>query len=49
MIALVMARKLISAAGPSMFLADSTPRLGGAVESWRPAAVAELAAQWAVV
>ncbi|MGD6765953.1 HIT domain-containing protein [Streptomyces sp. BH097] len=32
--------------GPKVFLAGPTPRAGGDVESWRPAAVAELAAQW---
>ena len=42
---LVMAREPIPG-GASVFLAGPTPRLGGAVESWRPAAAAELARQW---
>ena len=42
----VMAREPLPSAGPSVFLAGPTPRLGGPVESWRPAAVAELTAQW---
>ncbi|WP_410614239.1 nucleoside 2-deoxyribosyltransferase domain-containing protein [Amycolatopsis sp. lyj-109] len=42
---LVMAREPIPEAGPSVFLAGPTPRLGDAVPSWRPAAVRELAAQ----
>ncbi|MGP9023203.1 HIT domain-containing protein (plasmid) [Streptomyces sp. BR1] len=32
--------------GPKVFLAGPTPRAGGDVESWRPAAITELAAQW---
>ncbi|MCI2421551.1 nucleoside 2-deoxyribosyltransferase domain-containing protein [Saccharopolyspora sp. K220] len=42
---LVMARESIPADGSSVFLAGPTPR-SGAVESWRPAAIRELAAQW---
>lgn len=42
---LVMAREPIPTAGPSVFLAGPTPRLG-TVPSWRPAAVTVLAAQW---
>ncbi|MFD9593113.1 nucleoside 2-deoxyribosyltransferase domain-containing protein [Kitasatospora sp. NPDC059973] len=46
-IQLVMAREpLATTGGPSVFLAGPTPRLGGPVESWRPAAIDELAAQW---
>lgn len=45
-VTLVMAREPIPAAGPLVFLAGPTPRLGGGVPSWRPAAVQELAAQW---
>ncbi|WP_443055834.1 nucleoside 2-deoxyribosyltransferase domain-containing protein [Streptomyces sp. NBC_00690] len=41
-----MAREPLPAHGPSVFLAGPTPRLGGPVESWRPAATTELAAQW---
>ncbi|MFJ5122941.1 nucleoside 2-deoxyribosyltransferase domain-containing protein [Kitasatospora sp. NPDC088548] len=44
---LVMAREPLPTHGPSVFLAGPTPRLGGPVDSWRPAAVAELGAQWA--
>ncbi|MGA4980021.1 nucleoside 2-deoxyribosyltransferase domain-containing protein [Streptomyces cinereoruber] len=44
-ITLVWAREPIPA-GPSVFLAGPTPRLGGDVESWRPAAVEALAEQW---
>lgn len=43
---IVWAREPIPAPGPSVFLAGPTPRLGNDVESWRPAALAELAAQW---
>lgn len=46
-ITLVMAREPIPAAGAAVFLAGPTPRLGGEVPSWRPAAVNELATQWA--
>lgn len=42
----VWARETLPAPGPSVFLAGPTPRLGGPVESWRPAALDELAAQW---
>lgn len=42
---LVMARETIPG-GPSVFLAGPTPERGSGVPSWRPAAVAELAAQW---
>ncbi|MFJ7418013.1 HIT domain-containing protein [Streptomyces uncialis] len=45
-VVLVMAREPLPAPGPSVFLAGPTPRLGGPVGSWRPAAVAELANQW---
>ncbi|MFD4830097.1 nucleoside 2-deoxyribosyltransferase domain-containing protein [Streptomyces uncialis] len=45
-VALVMAREPLPAPGPSVFLAGPTPRLGGPVDSWRPAAVAELTNQW---
>ncbi|MFI9005513.1 nucleoside 2-deoxyribosyltransferase domain-containing protein [Streptomyces sp. NPDC053541] len=44
-ITLVWAREPIPT-GPSVFLAGPTPRLGGDVESWRPAAVEALAEQW---
>lgn len=43
---LVYAREPLPAAGPSVFLAGPTPRADGAVPSWRPDAVGELAAQW---
>ncbi|WP_404869156.1 nucleoside 2-deoxyribosyltransferase domain-containing protein [Kitasatospora griseola] len=47
MINVVMAREnLPTAPGPSVFLAGPTPRLGGPVASWRPAAIAELDRQW---
>jgi hypothetical protein len=42
----VYAREPIPAADPKVFLAGPTPRAGGDVESWRPAAIEELAAQW---
>jgi hypothetical protein len=42
---LVMARETVPD-GPSVFLAGPTPERGSGVPSWRPAAVAELAAQW---
>ncbi|MFZ4138535.1 nucleoside 2-deoxyribosyltransferase domain-containing protein [Streptomyces koyangensis] len=45
-VAVVWAREPIPTSGPSVFLAGPTPRLGGAVESWRPAAVEALAEQW---
>ncbi|MFC7387177.1 nucleoside 2-deoxyribosyltransferase domain-containing protein [Sphaerisporangium rhizosphaerae] len=41
----VWAREPIPTAGPSVFLAGPTPRTG-TVPSWRPAAIAELDAQW---
>ncbi|RLU82090.1 hypothetical protein CTZ27_31155 [Streptomyces griseocarneus] len=41
-----MAREALPVPGRSVFLAGPTPRLGGPVESWRPAAIAELEAQW---
>lgn len=44
---LVYAREPIPPTGPSMFLAGPTPRRGEGVQSWRPAAVAELERQWA--
>lgn len=43
---LVWAREQLPNGGPSVFLAGPTPRLGGSVESWRPAAVEALTAQW---
>ncbi|MFD4020638.1 nucleoside 2-deoxyribosyltransferase domain-containing protein [Streptomyces sindenensis] len=43
---LVWAREPLPAGGPSVFLAGPTPVRGGPVESWRPAAVEALAAQW---
>ncbi|MEU7153836.1 nucleoside 2-deoxyribosyltransferase domain-containing protein [Streptomyces sp. NPDC045456] len=43
---LIWAREPLPPSGPSVFLAGPTPRLGGDVASWRPAAVEELAAQW---
>ncbi|GAA2815270.1 hypothetical protein GCM10010441_44850 [Kitasatospora paracochleata] len=43
---LVMAREPLPTHGPSVFLAGPTPRLGGPVDSWRPAAYTELGAQW---
>ncbi|GGX40541.1 nucleoside 2-deoxyribosyltransferase domain-containing protein [Streptomyces noursei] len=43
---IVWARETLPVEGPSVFLAGPTPRLGGDVESWRPAALEELAAQW---
>jgi len=43
----VWAREPIPAEGPSVFLAGPTPRAGREVPSWRPAAIEELAAQWA--
>jgi hypothetical protein len=42
----VYAREPIPACGPKVFLAGPTPRAGGDLESWRPAAIEELAAQW---
>ncbi|MEU6467471.1 NUDIX domain-containing protein [Streptomyces sp. NPDC046976] len=45
-VSLVWAREPIPTSGPSVFLAGPTPRLGGDVESWRLAAVEELAEQW---
>ncbi|MGP4115135.1 nucleoside 2-deoxyribosyltransferase domain-containing protein [Streptomyces sp. 4N509B] len=47
MIRLVMAREPLPAAGPSVFLAGPTPRLDAPVDSWRPAAIAEVDRQWA--
>jgi diadenosine tetraphosphate (Ap4A) HIT family hydrolase len=41
----VYARETIPA-GPSVFLAGPTPRAGGTVPSWRPAAIKELATRW---
>lgn len=43
---IVWAREELPAPGPSVFLAGPTPRLGGDVESWRPAAVEALADRW---
>ncbi|MCI2422874.1 HIT domain-containing protein [Saccharopolyspora sp. K220] len=42
---LITAREPIPADGSSVFLAGPTPR-NDAVESWRPAAIRELTAQW---
>ncbi|MFD5899640.1 nucleoside 2-deoxyribosyltransferase domain-containing protein [Streptomyces sp. NPDC060366] len=42
----IYAREPIPAPGPSVFLAGPTPRAGGDVPSWRPAAIEELAARW---
>ncbi|MFF9733689.1 NUDIX domain-containing protein [Streptomyces albidoflavus] len=42
----VYARESLPASGPSVFLAGPTPRAGGDVPSWRPAAIEELAARW---
>lgn len=42
----VWAREPLPTSGPSVFLAGPTPRRGDDVESWRPAALDELAAQW---
>lgn len=44
---LVCAREQLPAGGPSVFLAGPTPRAGDGVASWRPAALAALAARWA--
>jgi hypothetical protein len=43
---LVCAREPLPASGPSVFLAGPTPGDGDGVASWRPAALAEAAAQW---
>ena len=43
----VYAREAIPTDGPSVFLAGPTPRAGDDVESWRPAAIAELSKMWA--
>ncbi|MEU7206138.1 nucleoside 2-deoxyribosyltransferase domain-containing protein [Streptomyces sp. NPDC045470] len=40
------AREDIPETGPAVFLAGPTPRAGGDVKSWRPAAIDELATQW---
>jgi hypothetical protein len=45
MITVVWAREPIPE-GPSVFLAGPTPRLGGPVPSWRPAAVEAIEAAW---
>ena len=45
MIRVVWAREPIPE-GPSVFLAGPTPRLGGPVLSWRPAAVDAISEQW---
>ncbi|WP_374778703.1 nucleoside 2-deoxyribosyltransferase domain-containing protein (plasmid) [Streptomyces sp. NBC_01310] len=42
----IYAREPLPASGPSVFLAGPTPRAGGPVPSWRPAAIEELAARW---
>lgn len=44
---IVWAREELPTSGPSVFLAGPTPSLGGDVESWRPAALDQLATQWA--
>ncbi|MFD5342321.1 nucleoside 2-deoxyribosyltransferase domain-containing protein [Streptomyces anulatus] len=44
--AVVYAREPIPVSGPSVFIAGPTPRAGGEVPSWRPAAIEELAARW---
>ncbi|MEC4016083.1 HIT domain-containing protein [Streptomyces sp. H27-D2] len=44
-VAVVYAREDVPK-GPKVFLAGPTPRAGDDVESWRPAAIKELAAQW---
>ncbi|MFG2567157.1 nucleoside 2-deoxyribosyltransferase domain-containing protein [Streptomyces sp. NPDC048567] len=41
-----MAREVLPAPGPSVFLAGPTPRMSRPVDSWRPTAIAELDAQW---
>ncbi|MFD5730348.1 nucleoside 2-deoxyribosyltransferase domain-containing protein [Streptomyces sp. NPDC058368] len=46
MITVVMAREVLPASGPSVFLAGPTPRLSRPTASWRPAAIAELDTQW---
>lgn len=43
---LVYAREPLPRVGPMVFLAGPTPRAGGDVPSWRPAAVDALAEQW---
>lgn len=43
---LVYAREALPTAGPAVFLAGPTPRAGGEVPSWRPAAAEALAEQW---
>ncbi|MCX4545706.1 nucleoside 2-deoxyribosyltransferase domain-containing protein [Streptomyces sp. NBC_01565] len=43
---LVWAREPLPGDRPSVFLAGPTPRAGGSTPSWRPDAIAELAAQW---
>ncbi|MBB1252890.1 nucleoside 2-deoxyribosyltransferase domain-containing protein [Streptomyces sp. OF3] len=42
----VYAREDIPTGTSAVFLAGPTPRAGDGVESWRPAAIAELAARW---
>ena len=42
----VYAREDIPSGTRAVFLAGPTPRAGDGVESWRPAAIAELAARW---
>ncbi|MFF2618568.1 hypothetical protein [Kitasatospora sp. NPDC058046] len=46
MINVVMAREALREPGSSVFLVGPTPRSGGPVDSWRPAAIAELDARW---
>lgn len=45
-LSLVYARESIPAWGPKVFLAGPTPRASSGVESWRPAAIEQLAARW---
>lgn len=42
----VYAREDIPSGARAVFLAGPTPRAGASVESWRPAAIAELATRW---
>ncbi|THA29196.1 hypothetical protein E6R18_25120 [Streptomyces sp. A1277] len=44
---IVWAREDLPVTGPAVFLAGPTPRLGDDTESWRPAALNQLAEQWA--
>lgn len=42
----VYAREALPDGGPMVFLAGPTPRVGGPVPSWRPAAIEALAGEW---